>query len=247
VSAAINNSLFRRVTPGIETLPCSFSLPRHRHLRAYATVVLAGSFEESGYVGRIRATAGDVLIHPAMDCHANRMVSAGVKLIRLDWPDTSGVGGLYHLDNLDELVRTAEMDVAEATLLLERTLLKDRLPSPGQRNDWPDLLLTDLARNASTEIGAWAEVNGLARETVSRGFATAYGIAPSVLRAELRARAAWLRITRGSDRLCRIATDTGFADQAHMTRWIHRITGASPAAWRRSVCGFEPRIRDSSC
>jgi hypothetical protein len=107
VSAAIDNSRFRRVTPGIETLPCSFSLPRHRHLRAYATVVLAGSFEESGYSGRIRATAGDVLIHPAMDCHGNRMVSAGVKLIRLDWPDTSGVGGLYHFDNVDELARTS--------------------------------------------------------------------------------------------------------------------------------------------
>ena len=170
MSAAINNSHFRRVTPGIETLPCSFSLPRHRHLRAYATVVLAGSFEESGYVGRIRATAGDVLIHPAMDCHANRMVSAGVKLIRLDWPDTSGVGGLYHLDNVDELARTAERDVAEATLLLERTLLKDRLPSPGQRNDWPDLLLMDLARRCihrdrcvggSERLGARNRLSGI--------------------------------------------------------------------------------------
>jgi AraC-like DNA-binding protein len=246
VFPAINNSHFRRVTPGIETLPCSFSLPRHRHLRAYATVVLAGSFEESGYSGRIRATAGDVLIHPAMDCHANRMVSAGVKLMRLDWPDTSGVGGLYHLDNIDELARTAERDVAEATLLLERTLLMGKLPSPGQRNDWPDLLLMDLSRNASTEIGVWAEVNGLARETVSRGFTAAYGITPSVLRAELRARSAWLLITRGSDCLSGIAADTGFSDQAHMTRWIHRITGAPPAAWRRSIFDFEPAIRDSS-
>ncbi len=241
VSAALNisNSHFRRVTPGIETLPCSFSLPRHRHLRAYATVVLAGSFEESGYVGRIHATAGDVLIHPAMDCHANQMISAGVKLIRLDWPDRSGVGGLYHLDDVDELARTAERDVAEATLLLERALLRNRLPSPGQRNDWPDLLLMDLAESACIEITAWAEVNGLARETVSRGFAAAYGITPSVLRAELRARAAWLRITRGSDSLCGIAADTGFSDQAHMTRWIHRVTGAPPAAWRRSVGGLE--------
>ena len=242
VSAAINNSHFRRVTPGIETLPCSFSLPRHRHLRAYATVVLAGSFEESGYSGRIRSTAGDVLIHPAMDCHGNQMVSAGVKLIRLDWPDTSGVGGLYHLDDVDELARTAERNVTEATVLLERTLLKSELPSPGQKNDWPDLLLMDLARNASTEIGEWAEMNGLARETVSRGFTAAYGISPSVLRAELRTRAAWLRITRGCDCLCMIAADTGFSDQAHMTRWIHRITGAPPAAWRRSVCDFEPGI-----
>jgi AraC-like DNA-binding protein len=231
----IDNSRFRQIKPGIETLPCSFSLPWHRHLRAYATVVLAGSYEESGHVGRIQATAGDVLIHPALDCHANRVISAGLKLIRLDWTDTSGIGGLYHLDEVDELARTAEKDVVEATFLLKRVLRKKSLPSPGRRNDWPDLLLMDLAKNASTEIGTWADVNGLARETVSRGFAAAYGIAPSVLRAELRARTAWLRITRGSDCLSRIAADTGFADQAHMTRWIHRMTGAPPAVWRRNV------------
>jgi AraC-like DNA-binding protein len=231
----MDNPHFRQVRPGIETLPSSFSLPRHRHLRAYATVVLAGSFEESGYVGRIHAMAGDVLIHPALDCHANRMVSAGVKLIRLDWPDGNGVGGLYHLDNVDELARTAEKDVVEATHLLKLALREKCLPSPRKKNDWPDLLLADLATSASMELGVWAELNGLARETVSRGFATAYGIAPSVLRAELRGRSAWLRITGGSDPLCRIALDTDFADQAHMTRWIRRITGAPPTAWRRNA------------
>ena len=216
-------------------MPCSFSLPRHRHLRAYATVVLAGSFEESGYVGRILARAGDVLIHPALDCHANQMVSAGVKLIRLDWSDASGIGGMYRLDEVDELARATEKDVREAAFLLGRSLRRQRLTSPGQRNDWPDLLLGALNTDASIEIGAWAETNGLARETVSRGFAAAYGAAPSLMRAELRARTAWLRITRGSDCLCRIAADTGFADQAHMTRWIHRITGATPAAWRSAT------------
>jgi AraC-like DNA-binding protein len=219
----------------METLPCSFSLPRHRHLRAYATVVLAGRFEEAGYNGRILATAGDVLIHPAMDCHANQMISAGVKLIRLEWSDTSGVGGLFSVDNIDELARTAERDARAATLLLEASLRSKCFRSSGQRNDWPDLLLEDLRQNASAEIGEWAEVNGLARETVSRRFATAYGITPSVLRAELRAREAWLRITRSSDCLCDIAVDTGFADQAHMTRWIQRISGASPSAWRMSA------------
>jgi AraC-like DNA-binding protein len=231
------NFHFRRVTPGIETLPCSFSLPRHRHLRAYATVVLSGSFEESGYAGRVRATAGDVLIHPALDCHANQMISAGVKLIRLDWPDATGIGGLYRLFNADEIARIAEKDINQAALVLENSLRNNCPPSPGIRNDWPDLLLATLAKNASTEIGAWAEVNGLARETVSRGFAAAYGTTPAVFRAELRARAAWLRITRGSDELCRIAAEMGFADQAHMTRWIHRITGAPPSAWRRGSLG----------
>lgn len=219
----------------METFSSSFSLPRHRHLGAYATVLLAGTLEEAGYSGRILATAGDVIIHPTMDCHANQMVSAGVKLIRFDWPDASGVGGLYHLDSIDELARTAERDVTAATLLLESTLRTKCLRSPGERNDWPDVLLHDLQKNTFVEIGEWAEVNGLARETVSRRFAAAYGVTPSVLRAELRAREAWLRITRGSDRLCSIAVDTGFADQAHMTRWIQRISGAPPTAWRFSA------------
>lgn len=194
--------------------------------------MLAGTFEESGYNGRIHATAGDVLIHAALDCHGNEMVSAGVRLIRLDWADDDGIGGLYHLDDVDEVAKAAEEDVIEAKYLLERRLREKRSPPGGQKKDWPDLLLVDLTRNASREIGGWAEVNGLARETVSRGFTAAYGIAPSLLRAELRARSAWLRITKGSEPLSRIAAETGFADQAHMTRWIRRITGATPAVWR---------------
>src|SRR5215472_10595377 len=122
MSVAVDNSRFRRITPGLETLPSGFSLPRHRHLHAYATVVLAGCFEESGYNGRIEATAGDVLVHPALDCHGNQMVSAGVKLIRLDWPDETGIGGLYHLDEVDQIARTAEKDVVAAMHLLKGTL-----------------------------------------------------------------------------------------------------------------------------
>ena len=233
MAAPIDTPGFRRITPGIEVLPARFTLPRHRHLRAYATVVLAGRFEESGYVGRIGASAGDVLVHPALDCHANQMVSAGVKLIRLNWSDACGAPGLYRVDEVDALAGAAEKDVTFAAFLLRQALKKKPSSTPGQRNDWPDLLAADLARSPSIEIGAWAEANGLARETVSRGFAAAYGVAPKVFRAELRTRAAWLRVTRGSDCLATIAAETGFADQAHMTRWIHNLTGASPAVWRR--------------
>jgi AraC-like DNA-binding protein len=173
-----------------------------------------------------------VLIHPTLDCHQNLMVSAGVKLIRLCWRDTTGIGGLFYLDDVDELARAVEKDVREALRLLESALRKQRRHSPGQRNDWPDLLLTHISADASAQIGEWAESNGLSRETVSRGFEATYGVQLSALRAELRTRSAWLRITRGSDGLSGIAADTGFADQAHMTRWIRRVTGKSPSAWR---------------
>lgn len=225
---------FRRITPGIESLPCAFNLPRHRHLEAYATVVLEGFYEESGYIGRIRASAGDILIHPSLDCHENRMISAGVRLIRLAWPDVTGVGGLYHLDNFDDIARAAAEDTLEATHLLQRALDAQCVASPGERRDWPDLLLRQLSSDRSTELGSWAEAHHLAPETVSRGFTMAYGVAPSIVRAELRTREAWLRITRGADPLAMVAAEAGFADQAHMTRWIQRVTGASPVAWRRN-------------
>lgn len=229
---------FRRITPGIESLRASFSLPRHRHLHAYASVVLAGTLEESGYIGRIQATAGDVLVHPMLDCHANNKVSAGLKLIRLHWTDRNGLPGLYHLDQIDALARTAERDICETTLLLSDCLQRGTSCPPGKKNDWPDRLAAALKQNSSMEIGEWAEANGLARETVSRGFASAYGVTPAVFRAECRARAAWLRVVGGTDALCEIATETGFADQAHMTRWIHRVSGTSPAVWRRNSSSF---------
>ena len=227
---------FRTIRPGIETLGCSFSLPRHRHVRAYALVVLAGTFEESGYAGRIRATAGDVLVHPAMDCHQNERVGAGVTLIRLYWPEGAPVErGLFRLEDVDALARAAERDVEEAGWRLRAALRERRDASPGRRDDWPDLLAAALAEDADTAIGAWAETHGLAAETVSRGFAAAYGVTPSAFRAEQRTRAAWLRVTRSAEPLCAIAAETGFADQAHMTRWMRRMTGAPPAAWRRAA------------
>jgi AraC-like DNA-binding protein len=213
----------------------TFRLPRHRHFRQYATVVLAGTLEESGYSGRIRASAGDVLIHPALDCHANQVVRAGLTLIRLDWHDSIGLGGLFRLRDPDAIARAAEKDTREATGLLEEALDQCRERSPGIRNDWPDALAEALTSNALIPIGEWAASNGLARETVSRGFTSAYGVAPLRFRAELRARAAWLAVVTKRDPLSAIAAETGFTDQAHMTRWVGRITGASPAAWRRAI------------
>jgi len=226
---------FRSITPGIELLKQDFSLPRHRHLSAYATVVLSGSLEEAGYAGRIQASTGDVLVHPSLDCHVNHKVLAGVRLIRLLWSDPLIQSGLYHVDDLDQLAIVAEKCPADATLLLSELLRKRATKSPRIRNDWPDLLAADLAMNLSTSIGDWARAHQLAPETVSRSFSKAYGISPEVFKAECRTRRAWLRITKGTDDLSMIAAETGFADQAHMTHWIRRTTGTSPGAWRRKA------------
>jgi AraC-like DNA-binding protein len=230
--AHIGGVKFRTIAPGLDRLTDNLTLPRHRHLHAYATIIVSGALEESSYAGRVRAIPGDVLIHPDLDAHANHRISSTLKLIRLPWRDRDGIGSLQHLRNLDEIVRATERDVHEATALLADALDGGLSACPGEQNDWPDRLAGDLARNPSTCLGAWADDHGLARETVSRGFTKAYGIAPEVFRAELRTKAAWFRITRESERLGAIAIETGFADQAHMSRWVHRLTGLPPLAWR---------------
>jgi AraC-like DNA-binding protein len=223
---------FRQIKHGIDFLPATLALPRHRHVRPYATVVLGGRFVENGYVGRIYAAPGDVIIHPSLDCHENEMFTNGVQIIRLDWQDSYGTPGLYRIDDMDTIARAAERDVTLATSLLREELGKRNIVTPNQKNDWPDLLAAHLRQNVSLELTAWADSNGLAAETVSRGFAHAYGVSPKVFRAELRTRNAWLRITRSSDPLSAIAADTGFSDQSHMTHWIQSMTGRPPTYWR---------------
>jgi AraC-like DNA-binding protein len=224
---------FRSITPGIEVMKEAFSLPRHRHLSAYATVVLAGVLGEAGYSGRIEAKPGDVLIHPKLDCHVNQKVFAGVRLLRLPWSNPIFESGLYHVDHLDDLAVTGEKSAADASLLLGELLKKCAAKSPRVRNDWPDILAEDIVTDAAVKLGDWARDHQLAPETISRGFSLAYGVSPEVFKAESRARAAWIRITDGHDEFSAIAADTGFADQAHMNRWIRRTTGASPGTWRR--------------
>jgi AraC-like DNA-binding protein len=224
-------SCFRSIYPGVENLPANFNLPRHRHLRAYATVVLGGAFEEAGYAGRIQASVGDLLIHPILDCHVDRMITPGLRLLRLPWPDAETTGGFHRLSDLDQVVRIAEKDILEAQmLLLEITGHGKQTSTP--MDDWFDMLAHDIKSNPTLSIGEWADNHGMARETVSRGFSRVWGIPPASFRAEWRARTAWLRLTSGNECLSAVASGTGFADQAHMTRWISRTTGSTPAIWK---------------
>lgn len=62
--------------------PCS-RIGRHRHDRAYAALVLSGSYEESGSRGRFRVSAGDILFHGAFDAHLDRFCSNGAQILNL--------------------------------------------------------------------------------------------------------------------------------------------------------------------
>ena len=228
----------REIRPGREALPAGLSMPRHRHFEAYALVCVAGALEQVSYAGRVRLREGEMLVQPTLDCHSN--FTSGAQVLRLAWPTVTGLGGVYRLDDLDAIVRAAEHDADEASALAQAAAYATA--NCGARaDDWPDLLAVDLAARHVGRLAAWARVKGLAPETVSRGFTRAYGVGPAQFARELRARSAWFELVRSRESLAAIAADSGFADQAHMTRSVKALTGVPPGAWR-SNCSPRPSI-----
>ena len=222
----------REVKPGREALAPRLAMPRHRHIEAYALIVVAGALEQVSYAGRVRLRDGDMLVQPTLDCHSN--YTSGAQVLRLSWPAVANLGGVYRLDDLDAVVRAAERDTDEASALVQAAVTRQSACGRSL-NDWPDMLACDLAAGRVERLGTWAETNGLEPETLSRGFAKAYGIAPAQFGLELKTRTAWLKITGTSEALADIAADTGFADQAHMTRSVRAMMGAPPGAWRAPI------------
>ena len=220
---------YRSIRFGVDTLEAGLVLPRHRHTLGYATVVLAGTFEEASFAGRFMAGPGDVLLHGAFDCHANRALTrSALQIIRLPWQDYQ-VEGRYRVRDPDALAKLVERDVAEAVIQLRA----DLMVVPVCELDWPEQLAAALREDTIARLDTWAESHDLAPESVSRGFHRAFGTTPKAFRLESRARRAWNVLLHSNTPLTAIAQELGFADLAHLSRSVTALTGAPPSDWRR--------------
>jgi AraC-like DNA-binding protein len=234
---------FRAVCFGVETLlPGQAVRARHRHGAGYATVVLGGSFVEAGFAGRSIVLPGEVLLHAALDCHANLpLTRRRIQILRLPWPN-DGPEGHFRIEDPDELVRLSEHDPHEAARVLATVLGE----LPAQQLHWTEVLAAALAQGSPLTLNRWAEVRGLRPEDVSRGFGRDFGVSPKRFRLEARTRRAWQAVLRGERTLTRIAHDHEFADLAHMSRSIRAFTGHAPTRWRLRLARSRPaQVRSS--
>ena len=213
---------------GIERLGACLTVPRHRHWQGYITVVLAGGYQEAGLDGRRLLTAGDVIVHGCHDAHLDHVGPTGAELLNLPLPSDARLPMAFRIEDPDSVVRIAERDATDAV----RSLVA--LGEVAPVADWPDELAAALALSPNRRLDQWARDAGLAAETLSRGFRTAYGVTPARFRAEVRARRAMGLIVGSELGLAAIAADCGFADQAHLTRTIVELTGRAPGYWRKS-------------
>ncbi|UNU42440.1 AraC family transcriptional regulator [Sphingopyxis sp. YF1] len=204
---------------------------RHCHDAPFVAVVLEGGYQEAGDEGRFDVRAGDALIHHAFESHLDRVEARGARVLILDLPPelarTPHVRG--RVADPDALVRLAARDPRAAV----RLFAEQFVAAPDGARDWPDLLARDLRGAVTIVLGEWAERTGVRAETLSRGFRAAYGCTPKAYRADARARAALAAVRAGAEPLAAIAHRFGFADQAHMTHAVARLSGAPPGRWRK--------------
>ncbi len=227
ISAGVMNRIWD-IPVQQERLDCGTNIARHRHGSAYAAVILSGGYYEAGDAGRWHVGPGDALIHEPFESHKNLVEKPHTAILNMALPADHNLPSAFHISDLDAFVRLAGKDLQAALALLQGR--GGLVPS---LNDWPDMLAALIKQSPDQSIHHWAEEIGINPSTVSRGFRKAFGVSPSRYRLEYRARKAWKAILETSNSLCDIALQCGFSDQAHMTRSVALVTGATPSIWRK--------------
>ena len=142
---------------------------------------------------------------------------------------------------VDELRDAAVRALVRCTPLRTDTLTDTdaagaTLPKPA-RDDAGVLRVRDLLREEYVrEIGAdeLAELAGCSRFALYRAFVARYGMSPGDYQRQLRLRAARTLLAEGVSP-AQAAAETGFTDQAHLTRWFGRCYGITPARYQAAV------------
>ncbi|MEU4744106.1 AraC family transcriptional regulator [Actinosynnema sp. NPDC023658] len=114
--------------------------------------------------------------------------------------------------------------------------LRTTTPAPGNPSAARDLIEAHYADDVTTE--ELTEATGLSRFALYRAFRAEYGLSPSDYQRQRRLRAARRLLAAGRP-AAEAAALTGFADQAHLTRWFRRCYGITPAAYARAAAAPE--------
>lgn len=164
---------------------------------------------------------------PFLPAPADRLTDRVVAL------DDLWSGGVEEL--LDRLA-SARSD-AERVHALSRAL-RERLSATELSIDRSVLTASEVvaAARGTTKVDALASTTGLSRRQLERRFLASVGIGPKLACRVARFREVVAHLHGpASGSLSRIALETGYADQAHMSRDFKAFAGISPGAYRRAI------------
>lgn len=241
---------------------CERALPEHSHESAYFSMMLEGEYCER--VGSKELPYGllTTAFHPPGMTHRDRVGKSGTRLFAVEL-DNKWLGCMQELLPRMELVpdlcseqvkwlisrlyflycdseNCAPLAIEELSLEILATLARAKECKEIRRPKWlaraEEFLHAEIHRNVSLEeVATEADVHPVYLSRVFR----------RIHRQSIDSYVNHARVQRASETLCRdamplseIAALHGFADQSHFTRIFKRITGSTPAAFRRALRGY---------
>jgi methylphosphotriester-DNA--protein-cysteine methyltransferase len=91
------------------------------------------------------------------------------------------------------------------------------------------------SQHGQSRIDATAAAVAMSLRSFQIRFLTCVGLSAKAFARVLRLQATIRGIDRGVESLAQLAVDSGFADQAHATREVQRLTGLTPARLRAAL------------
>jgi AraC-like DNA-binding protein len=214
--------------------------PRHGHDVLQIGIILRGAVGEESRGVIYRGSAGDIVVKPAGTMHANTF--NGVRIVSLDCdPALLEVPLTDHLWHRSTAATAAALRLVshflDGTLVAETVDdLLGALPSPITSNRLLAARAGRLLEECFTEplsVERVAQILGVHRVYLARVFRLQWRCSPREYVRHLRVRAAAHALASTRRPLSDIAFDSGFSDQAYMSRTFARTVGITPAAFRR--------------
>lgn len=147
---------------------------------------------------------------------------------------------LAHAMSLVEQNEDTAMDLIRKASALVGSPDLHETPAPSTRGGLAPWQIGRVKRHIDKELAGRINIDELAQITrlstsyFSAAFRASFGTSPHDYICRRRIdHAKHLMLTTDTP-LCEIALDCGFADQSHLCRVFRRITGQTPAAWRRN-------------
>lgn len=225
----------------------------HGHERAHLMWAMAGAYETAA--DGETASGRDVLIYnPPGTFHADRFLTRGGCFFAIDLETTDietlaggrlpqaprqiasekARAGLRRLAGECAGWSADSALVAEALCLEILAVIAGAKAPERQAPSWLKRACEMLNETAPGSIGAIAAEVGVHPTHLARSFRIWFDCTPGdYSRGRRLARAASL-LKDGRQEISRIAFETGFADQSHLTRVFKRAFGLAPAAYRRA-------------
>lgn len=241
-------------------IPESFAVPgdtrfrKHTHESGHICVVLDGGFVERDGHGWRDVSAGtarvsgsarhDIDFSPGgatclvMEIDAPIALPSSARFFENDLElgrIARRIGSAVHQNDPASKVLTDDLTTEFLAQISRRLIGKTASPPPWlerTRN-----LIHDTAGSASVE--ALAREAGVHRVHLARTFRDHYGVAVTRYARSVRVQSALSLLTSTHLPLSRLAAESGYADQSHLTREVRAATGATPGAIRSMLHPFK--------